>query len=305
MGVSLKASARRFAYDFFQPWDATTNAFSLVTSQYLQGRLFRVDRFTSIYHRPTRRSYISFLTDAFPASGVVRRRGTSEVYLLSKTLKEEVLQDDHVYDRLRQSNLATPPSGGEAVFYQVTTSGTGEDLGVVTKGTAIPVYIDLELQGVLASEGNIDVAASKFILNYSFNVNPVPGDYFVFDNRWFLVNTPYLDGGLAVARVSEMVYGYHDMLYIRKQSGGAYNPTTGVVTASATTSAFSGLIGLDRKEGSATEHSKRSLDIHVYERHIGFTPRAGDSIQYDGLVYEVRQVEFRRDELQWKLEVAR
>lgn len=303
MGVSLKASARRWALDQFAPWNATTDAFDLVNT--LQGRLFRADRFTTIYHRPTRRSWVSWWEATYPSSGVVKRVGTDEIYLVSETLRDEVLQGKETYDLLRQTHLVTPPSGGLGAFYQVVTLGTGEALGVVTKAAPVPIYADLELQGVTAADETEDVTVSRFLLVHSRNVSPQPGDYFVWNARWFLVNSAYIDGGLSVSRTSELVYGYRDMTYLRRTTGGGYNPVTGTVTASSTQAAFSALIGNETQTGPATGTAAHTLELYVYERHLGFAPRAGDSVIHAGQTFAVQSVVMRREELQWKLVVVR
>lgn len=306
MGVSLKSVSKRFSTDIFSPWDAVNDRFLVSKSDQFKGRLFRVDRFTTIYHRPTRRAFIAWVED-LPASGVIRREGTEEVFLVSETMKSEVLDGRYVYDRLRQSHLATPPSGGSGAFYPVTTTGTGDDLGPISMSVAVPVYVDTELQGVASAEDTEDVSVSRFLINHSLNVSPQPGDYFKWSNRWFLVNTPYIDGGLRVVRASELVPAYETMTYL-KHTGASpgYSPVTGVVSPVTVSRQFSALIGLNQLTGPTTEFkSTRSMVLYVYVRHIGFDPQLGDAIQHQGVTYQIDRVTMRRDELQWKLEVSR
>lgn len=306
MGVSLRTTASRWAQDRFAPWDASTNRFLEGSLSQIKGRLFRADRFTSIYHRPTRRAFIGLLGDG-PESGVVKRLGTDEVYLVSDTAKTEVYQGKFVYDQLRQSHLVTPPSGGLGGYYAATTAGVDDDLGAVSLGLSFPTYLDLELQGIAVSEETEDVVVPRFMLTHSRNISPLEGDYFYWNSRWFLVNTPYIDGGLNIARASELLPAYTVMTYLKPTGvASGYDPVTGVVSSATVERLFSALIGKDSFEGEGTEPPiSRKMELYIYVRHIGFTPAVGDSIRYNSKTYQVDSVTIRRDALQWKLVVSR
>jgi hypothetical protein len=303
MGISLAASAARWRNDEFSYWDPATNLFSTTT---VLGRLFRADRFTTIYHRPTRRSTIGLL-EAAPASGVVRRRLGGDIFLLSDTQRQEVFQGDHVYDTLRASHLVTAPSGGLAEFHPATLAGTGDDLGAVSLATAVPVYLDLELQTAVSPNDSEETLSGRWLINYSRNVAPKPGDYFKMGDRWFLVQMPYVDGGFYLLRSLEAVVGYHTFTYqLKTGTGSGYNPITGTVGSPETPRVFSALRGLESMESTATAQatSKRRLELFVYTHHIGFTPNAGDTIKDATRTYRVESVVMRREELQWKIEVS-
>lgn len=306
MGLSLKVAAERFSRDRFAVWDPVTGVFDETHPRV--GKRFRIDRFTTIYHRPTRRSYIRLLDPSFPYPGVVKRLGTGEIYLLSESLNTDVEMGSLVYENLRMSHLVTPPSGGLAQYISVATAGTGEDLGPVVLADPIPAYVDTELQSVLNVEETVDATTPRFLLNYSANVSPAHGDLFLLGERQFLVKNPYSDGGLRATRVDELPPAYETLTYVRRTGSGGYNPTTGLVSQGVTSYLFSGIIGRNLRSASQavnTSPASSMLELYVYERHVGFPFELGNKIVRNGTEYHITSILRRREEAQWKLELTR
>ena len=303
MGLSLSNSADRFSQDLFAAWDPTSNSFATKLDYLIPGRRFRIDRFTTIYHRPTRRSYIRFFDDTYPDSGVVMRMVTGEVYLLSETVKRDIDRGEVVYDHLRMSHLADPPSGGPGLFNAAQVLGTGDDLGLVDTASEENCYLDLELLSSTQVEESVDAVAPKFTITHSRNVQPAEGDVFRFGARTFVVIVPYVDGGLRMARVSELPIGYTDFIYRRRTGLGGYDPSTGMTAKPVTELAFSGLLGktVRENEGSFT----RRIEVYVYKRHVGFEFEVGNEIEHNGLIYYVDEILDRREEAQWRIEARR
>ena len=306
MGLSLKTAAQRFSKDQFAIWDPVTNTFEATPS--LKGKRFRIDRFTTIYHRPTRRSYIRLLSPDFPGVGVVKRVNGGEVYLLSETLNTDIEAGDLRYEDLRMSHLVTPPSGGPGLFTPVRTTGTGDNLGVVDMSVQTPVYLDLELQSAVDVEENVDAITPRFILNHSVNVNPLHGDVFYFNGRSFIVSVPYIDGGLQLCRVAELPPVYETFTYRMRTGTGGYDPVTGTVTTGVTDRLFSGILGRIKKSDSPTatqQTTPNQMELYVYEHHIGFQFEVGNQVLYGSTAFYINSVLRRREDKQWKVELSR
>lgn len=304
MGLSLKVAAQFASHDEFYEWDAVTNTFETTPS--LKGKRFRIDRFTTIYHRPTRRSYIRFLSDRFPKHGVVRRGSSGETYLVSQSLNVDIEAGKLKYEQIRMSHLATAPSGGVGTFVPVVTTGAGEDLGYVDLTTEYNAYVDIEIQSATTTEESIDAVTPKFILNHSTNISPMEGDIFYFNGRSFIVSIPYIDGGLSVARVIETPPKYENFTY-RKQSGaGSYDPSTGIITNGVTELGFSGIIGRNQNSDAQLRQTfPNMLELYVYERHVGFVFETGNTVVYGSEEYYINSVTDRREDKQYKLELSR
>lgn len=296
MGLSLASAAKRFAQDQFVGWDAMSDTFSAIAQT---GRLFRTDRFTTIYHRPTRRSTLSLLGE-WPASGVVRRVFGGEVLLVGANERQEIIGGSVVYDRLRQVHFVQQPSGGKGDYYPASVSGSGDDLGVVTLGPAEPLYLDLELHAVNEPAAAVDYVVGKFLLTHSANAALQAGDYVAYASRWFLVEQPYVDGGFRLARVREQVVGYQTFSYLRPGSG-AYDPVTGSVTRGESPRLFSGIIESGQTVLSGPTTLPRQLIVGVFKRHLGFVPQAGDGVSLGNQRYTITTCAQVRDEQQWRL----
>ena len=306
MGLSLKTAARRFSNDAFVLWNPINNTFDAVPTVY--GKRFRIDRFTTIYHRPTRRSYIRLLTPDFPGVGVIKRVNGGEIYLLSETLHTDVEAGELRYEDIRMSHLVTPPSGGLGQFTPVRTSGSGDNLGVVNLIDQENAYIDLELQSAVNIEESVDATTPRLILNHSANVSPRAGDIFAIGGRTFIVNVPYIDGGLRAARVSELPSPYATFTYRMRSGTGGYDPVTGTVTSGVTDRLFSGIIGRtqrDTEQSVTTPSAPTKMELYVYEHHVGFNFVLGNQILHDGTAYYIDAISQRREEAQWKLELSR
>ncbi len=305
MGLSLKTAAERFSSDWFSVWNPATNTFGLPTRQ---GKRMRIDRFTTIYHRPTRRVYLRLLDRSFPASGVLRKDGTGEVYLVSASLNSDVADGDLIYENLRMAHLAQAPSGGPALFTNVRTLGTGTSLGVVDLTDTAPAYLDLELQGTAIIGDTAGEMTGRFMLTYSANIVPQEGDYFTFANRTFLVTTVYSDGGLSMCRASDIPPAYESCAYLSRSSTGSYSATTGVVTSPTTSLAFSGIVNQQMridKDGGATSSAPERLELYVYERHVGFQFAIGNQVSLRGQTYFITTLTNRREDRQWELVLTR
>ena len=306
MGLSLKTAAQRFSNDAFVLWNPVNNTFDAVPTVY--GKRFRIDRFTTIYHRPTRRSYIRLLTPDFPGVGVIKRVNGGEIYLLSETLHTDVEAGELRYEDIRMSHAVTPPSGGLGRFTPVRTSGSGDNLGVVNLIDQENAYIDLELQSAVNTEESVDATTPRLILNHSANVSPRAGDIFAIGGRTFIVNVPYIDGGLRAARVSELPIPYATFTYRMRSGTGGYDPVTGTVTSGVTDRLFSGIIGRiqrDTEQTVTTPSAPTKLELYVYEHHVGFNFVLGNQILHDGTAYYIDAISQRREEAQWKLELSR
>jgi hypothetical protein len=305
MGLSLKTAAERFSADLFSVWDPATDTFGLPTRQ---GKRMRIDRFTTIYHRPTRRAYLRLLDRTYPASGVLRKDGTGEIYMVSATLNSDVADGNLIYENLRMAHLAQAPSGGHAVFTKVRTLGTGTDLGAVDLTDTAPAYLDLELQGTAAIGDTSGEMTGRFMITHSPNVLPQSGDYFTFDGRTFLITTPYADGGLSMCRASDIPPAYETCAYLSRSSTGGYNPTTGMVTSPTTSLAFSGIVNQQMrtdKDGGATSSAPERLELYVYERHVGFQFEVGNQVTVRGQTYFISTITARREDRQWELVLTR
>lgn len=301
-GLDLRTSTTFFQHDLFVPWDAATNTFSGSVA----GRLHRIDRFKTIYHRPTRRQKLSLAEDAVvPASGVIRHAKTGEVFLVSLLEEDEVWQGETVYERLVTLHRAVPYSGGYAVFKPVTVSGSGDDLGIVSLTNVQHAYVEVELRSASDERGSLDVEIEEATLHLSANVQAAPGDYITFDGDDYRILVTFSDSGFRAARAVKESPHYETLTYHLQTGTSSYNPATGTFTEGVADRLVSALIGDETamRERVSDQYS-RQLSVYIYQQHIGFAPKVGDTFAYDGRTYTVTKVSQNQRELQWRLEAG-
>jgi hypothetical protein len=93
-GLSLQTAATFFNYEDFNAWNPATSTFAFQ----LTGKLRRIDRFQTIYHRPTRRQTLSFQDGStIPASGVLQHAPSGAVFIVSDSVEPEYWKGTALY----------------------------------------------------------------------------------------------------------------------------------------------------------------------------------------------------------------
>lgn len=304
MGISLKTAAYFHSNDLFEPWDFVLGEFKTQAASLIRGKLFRTEQLTSVYQRPTRTAQFRFVDRTIVDAPVLRLSTTGDVFIIGEKVRTKILQGRFEYDHLRAGHQVLPESGGAANYLSVGVLGTGDDLGPVVIGPQVACYIDTAFQSSKPISDVRDASLSRFLITCSLNVLPKAGDFFNWNARWFLIESSYLDNGFGISLAAEVDPGYKEFTYFLHQGTGGYNPTTGVITQSTVNRVFSALIGRETLSGNATQTSERKLEMFIYKRHLGFEPKVGDQVEYEGRRYYVTSVVIDREEIQWKVEVT-
>ena len=301
----LRAAAGRFQQDEFQPWDVSTGKFLDCS---IAGRLFRVDRFTTIYHRPTRRRQATFPPGTtLPASGLVKHVASGNIFILSETVREDA-NKGVIYDRIVALHLADPPSGGLGTLYRPTVTGTAGDLGPVSLVKVTDTYIDLELRTTQAEPETVDQTTALLFITLPAWVDLRENDWIQFGGLMYLVDDPYFDGGFQMARASRLKYTLQDMVYLQEASAGAtYDAATGTYTpAPITELVFSAVIGIEHLTSSGVvNETSASIDAYVSTDHIDWTPKPNSFIRIGATRFKISSVVLGKDERQWHLTLVR
>lgn len=301
---SLKSAAETFRKDEFEGWDSALDEFS----GSFFGRRFRIDRFTTIYHRPTRRRHFTFDTGLeVPESRVIRSKVSGDTWVLSDTVKDEDWQATGVYDRVFSGHLVDAPSGGYSRYFTASADDGGGGFTTVSITDAGPIYLDTELRTSNLEKGTEEYAIGEFLLTLSPTYEMRAGDFVQKGGVWFRLEQLYIDGGYRMSRAVSEPPSYSDMLYAVDQgSGGGYNAATGVVTPeTAVSTPFSGIVQqLDKSLDSTIPEYLENRMIYVYLHHIDFTPEVGGKITIDGDVFEVYSVGKSKSGVQWEIKTV-
>lgn len=303
---SLRSAAARFQDDLFQPWDAVAEEFLTGEEEGLRLRLFRVDRFTTIYHRPTRRRQLTVPPGVtLPASNVVKHVSTGDVYILSATVRQDA-QQNTAYDMVVSSHLATSPSGGLFTQYRPTTSGPADDPGAAELDEVAKVYCDVELRTTADEPHTIDEAIGHFLLTLPDSAGASDGDWFVGDFGTYKVVEFYKDGGFSGARAIKQPFDLMTVTYyFDTEAGGSYNTTTGEFTPVVTEPKnISAIVSVNKEIASVSPYSEIwTGKMYISVSHITWAPKVSDSIASGGIRYKILSVVKGKSGVQWELDI--
>jgi hypothetical protein len=285
-------------------WDAVNEAF--VSG--FTGRLTRIDRFRTLYHRPTRRQKLTFSKDvSLPSSYVVKRDADDEVFVVSETLEREFWRNDDNYDNVVTLHRVVGPSGGVVEHHAARTSGAGDDLGAVTVANVGPGFADFELRTTQREDVTEDVELGNYLVTYSKGIAAQVGDYLKFGDDYYRLSHLYFDSGFYAARAYREAPAYVTAEYqFRNPPQISYDPTTGAVTEPAPATRQVSLLVSKRTTRADAGGDKPDLELEafVYTHHIGFVPQLLDKLTIDSTVYRVLEVEYSQLQLQWRLRLG-
>lgn len=301
---SLRAAAARFQDDYFYPWNSDTETFDTDEESLIIGRLFTVDRFTTIYHRPTRRRQMTFPPGfEVPASGLLQHSTTGEIYIISRTLREETQHSD-VYDLVVAGHLAMPPSGGPAVLFRPEVWGGEDDPGPAGLTRIGGTYADIELRTTQAEQGAVEEDSGQVLITMPYSLIMRDNDWVVLNDTYYKVTEPYIDGGFQLARASKVPYDLVVITYyFDTAAGGVYNPSTGVFTPITTDPRLiSAIVRLETgiASGSADLETKKG-EVYLDESLVTWEPKVGDSVEISSIRYKIMSVLKTKNSTQWKL----
>lgn len=303
---SLAAAADRFRDELFYPWDPDLEDFDSSLLAQFSGRVFRLDRFTTIYHRPTRRRQLAFASDqVLPASKVVKHVSSGDVYILSNTEKKEEAGGT-IYDRIVAGNLANAPSGGLGYLYRPTIEGGIDDPGAASFVLVSSVYLDTELRSVSAEDGTEGVEVGQYFVTMPANSGAVDSDWIVFAGDYYKLVEPYFDSGFLMARAIREPYDLVPITYyIMSDLGGGYDPESGTVTQRNTSAKTISAIVKVRRESSAVGVQEGwSGVVYIDTALITWNPEVGHSLEHAGIPYKITEVSLNKTKVQWELKVS-
>lgn len=301
---SLRSAAARFQHDEFHPWIEADGAFDTSAEAIIVGRLFRIDRFTTIYHRPTRRRQITLPPrTVLPQSLVVKHRLTGEIFILSQSHRMDSVAAS-VYDDIVTGHLAMPPSGGRGTVFRPTLQGTLDDPGPAELIEIADTYMDVELRTTenVANAEEQTVANTMIVISSSVSV--ADNDWVRLNGANYKVTEPYFDGGFTYVRALKEPYDLSVLTYYFDTGfGGGYDPETGVVTQTVTEAKqISGIVVLKQETASGTGEveawsGKAYIDVNM----ITWKPTINHSIEYAGVKYKIVSVTLGKAAVQWEL----
>lgn len=293
MPASLRKSANWFNRDPLSSWDPIAGW----SDEPVLGRRKRIDSFVSLWHRSTRREHIYLHADeASVTTPIGLRHNLSGVpYIISQTEGSDFWQGGDLYARMWRAHRVEAPSGGLGQWVSMATEGSGDDLGPVKAQTPVPVLLDFELRTASQVRESPDQYEGEYIATISRNAMPLDGDLLLAGD-----STPYqtievaFDSGYRIARVIQRPSRYRTATFeLRSATQQVFDPVTGTLTGGTP-----GLreVSVQVSQQSASGQStlpqgvSEHLNLHVYRRHIGFTPWLGQVLTLAGRSYRIIRI---------------
>lgn len=307
MPASIHISADYFKRDTFEVWVPGSTTFGPRT---IIGRKKRIDPFVSLWHRSSRRVHL-YVSPEEDLSAVYAVRGAEgSTYLISGTVERDAWQGDgNVYDVMLRAHKVTEPSGGLAYHYPVVVQGTGDDLGPAILNTPTLGFVDTELRSTADNEQSLQVAEAEYFVAYSANFAVQDADFFQrIDGTWFRVMETHPDSGYYYTRAKQDQPRYQTVEFkLPSATPAIFDPQTGRLTGgSELTRQVSVLLRNQTRTGHLGPHTlAETLDLFIYQNHIGFTPRLGYGVVLDNVRYTVESVTQVTTEKQWRIGVSR
>ena len=283
--------ARRAMYEKFVGWDAATGDF---TDAEFLGRMAPVDRFLSIYNRPTRMRQLFIKPDTpLPASMVFQHTTTGEIYIAGNTRSDTRfnIEGGNPYVTLVMAHEVTPTGQGTtglAAHYRRAPAGPASEPGWYVKGRVGDVYVDLEYRTSAAQEGVYDARVSDYYAWAPICSEVAELDTFELDGREYRVMDVYTDMGFLGMKLQQDPDPRVD-LYVITTERGVWNAVShqydSVETKHEVTAIVSG-----QREQAVWNKLDNSIQVVIDFAAIGFVPETNMKVELDGIRRTIKNV---------------
>lgn len=298
----LRALAERWVNEPMEVFDEATQTFS---ASPIVGRVSLVDRFLSNFNRPLRRRMLHHAPDVdFPASRTLRVTATGDVYLVGQPREDSDAGQE--YHALSVCHLVTDngpgSSAGLATVRRNAPAGPANDPGWLVESVIGYHYVDIEFRTSLNEQDLEQERRESFVMWLQQNADLKPHDFIDLHSRSFRVTDVYPDSGFMMARIDEEE-DYLVDLVIKVNDSTTYDPNLRKYVATPQSYNVTGLLTSVNDFGAWVTDSEDYISLAINEDHIGFRPKSGMVISYDGVDRTVHHSHYSRGERQYKLRI--
>lgn len=292
--------ASRWVNESLEAFDEATGLF---VPDALTGRISLVDRFLSNFNRPLRRRMLHHRPEAvFPASLTIRHPDTGDVYLLGQRRDDSDAGAD--YHGLTVCHLVTDigPGGsaGLATIHRKAPVGPADDPGWLVESAVASHYSDLEFRSSLNEADLEDHRIESFVVWLPRHADLQKQDFLELKGVRYRVTDVFPDSGFLMARVDHEADHRVDLV-ITVETAKVYDPTLVRWVATPRSYAVTALLDASHDYASWASDSVDHILLAIEVDHIGFTPKPGMTVTYDGRERTMRHVHYYQGERQYKV----
>lgn len=287
----LAKVAQKFMRESFTGWDVASGTF---TGPQFSGRMAQVDRFLSIYNRPTRMRQVLLAPGTeLPPSLIFRHDGTGEVYIAGSARSDTRfdINDGSPYETIVMAHEVTPNGRGTiglATHHRRAPTGPPSEPGWYVSSQLDSVYVDLEYRTSASQEGVYDARISDFYAWAPVNAPIQELDTLTLDGREYRVTDLYTDMGFLGLKLQQDLDPRVD-LYVVTSERGVWNATShqydSVETKHEVTAIVSG-----QREQAVWNKLENSIQVVIDFAAIGFVPETNMKVELDGIRRTIKNV---------------
>lgn len=289
--------AHRWVNENLEAFDEATGTF---VPDAMVGRISLVDRFLSNFNRPLRRRMLHYAVDTeLPKSRTIRNPATGATYIIGQ---ERTDSDDNVaYHSMAVCHLTTESvTSGLCQVYRKSPKGPADNPGWLVEENVGQHYTDLEFRTSLNEPDLEDTRVESFVLWVPVQADLEDYDFVELHDRTYRVTDRFFDSGFLMARVDEEA-DYRINVVIEHGESTVFNPDTMKYEQTKKSSNVTVTLMSDYDFSNWASDSSDYLDMFVEEKHIGFRPKPGMSIVYDGTSRVIRYAKYHKGERQYKI----
>lgn len=286
--MDMFQAARYFDLQDFENFDTATATW---TGQTFQGQQKVSDKFSSIYHRPTRKAMLYCAEDVTPAS-VIRNVSSGEVFMVG-TLQPDT-HDNTFYRKVYAIHRAL----ALGTLLRKAPVGPVNNPGWAVEVNMGQVWVDLELRSANENEELIPISNEHYFVTMPSDADTREFDSIVVGGVNYWAVADYVDSSFKMFRAGKHKDPRDNLVFRRKAgttySGGQVVPNWQDFNITART----GRADFSQSDGIT---AKNRIKIMIQDGWIGVTPTTDDKITVWGKDYDILTVTRDSSDLEWNL----
>lgn len=300
----LKATAHHWMTEKFLLYNEEEDRFG---DNDLVGRLGPVDRFLSIYNRPTRMRQM-FLKGSvdLPDCKIMKHSTTGEIYLIGGSRQDARgdIDDGDPYESIVMAHLASPgPTSGLCSITRKVLPTDENDMQVYGWLEDKPIYetyIDLEFRTSSAEKGTYDERVGDYYGWLSDHVQLLPWDYITLNDQAYRVVDVYSDMGFIGIRADKKPDPRINVEI--KTSDRVYDNATHTFTNDGETHKVTVIIPDDTDAALWANPQETSIQVIVPTSNIGIRPEPNMKVTYQGVDRIIKSCFLQASDTEYRLE---
>lgn len=296
----LRSMASRWLNESFDGYDQGAGAF---VAGSLRGRLGIADNSPSVSGEVLRRRTLHYPVDAsLPDSRTIRHPASGDVYLVGQTRSNT--DRNQTYDKAAICHLVDDGnqdgSSGVATIRRRGPTGPSEDPGWLVENVAGKYYSNLVYSTSQSEPDLKQHNVETFFMYLPLTANAAKYDFVELQGNIYRIADLHFDSGFLVAGLDKEE-DYRVDLVVEVSDSRTYDESLSRYVDSKKDFNVTMLLDSHQDFNAWNSESSDYMSLSVDVDHIGFRPKAGMVIKYEGRSRTIHHVQFHRGERQYQI----